>query len=228
MSEPYRILIGTPSYGGGIQNLAPHIWATEERGDWKIDHLEATSSLLTWTFNTLWAYALNARARGVTHFLMLHSDVRPSTKDWLRVMMREMERSGAQVLSAIIPIKSQGGLTSTAFDTDPWRPRKLSLREAAELPDETWSAEGLLVNTGLMLVDFRGDWVEKICFTINDRIRQAKDGTWIAEVEPEDWNFSRQCRALGIRLYVTRAVMLEHYGQQRWTNEATKLGVLSL
>ena len=82
----------------------------------------------------------------------------------------------------------------------------------------TWTAPDLLVNTGLMLVDFREPWVERVCFTIRDKIHE-ENGTWVAEVEPEDWGFSRQARALGVPLHVTRRVAVMHIGSKAFPND---------
>jgi len=77
----------------------------------------------------------------------------------------------------------------------------------------------LLVNTGLLLVDMRQPWTEQICFTMNDRITQDASGMFRAAVEPEDWNFSRQCHSLGAKLAVTRKVTVDHYGTNAWSSD---------
>lgn len=53
----------------------------------------------------------------------------------------------------------------------------------------------------------------KAFFTINDRIRRkGKDRKWQAEVEPEDWFYSRRLFDLGADTYVTRKVVTRHFG----------------
>lgn len=187
--------------------------------DWQVTQFESVGSLLTAGFNRAWAHALNLREKGeITHFLMLHDDVRPRDENWIDLLFAEMAAANAQVLSAIIPIKDNRGLTSTALDTDPWRPMRFTQHQIHKWQPTTWTDERLLFNTGCMLVDFSGDWVTKVCFTINDRI-VLENGTWAAYVEPEDWNFSRQCRALGVRVAVTRAVTIDHYGANYWPSD---------
>lgn len=181
--------------------------------------MEVSSSLLAYGFNSCFAAALNARKTDqVTHFLLLHADVIPRDGDWLRLLLKEMEAVKAQVLSVMLPIKVEGSsLTSTALESpDQWRPKQLTLEEMQERP-ETWTHPNLLVNTGYMLIDLRNPWVEEICFTINDAIRKVND-QWLAEFEPEDWHFSRQCKALGIPVWVTRKFRALHAGRKYWLN----------
>ena len=64
-----------------------------------------------------------------------------------------------------------------------------------------------------------GHWVERICFTINDRLERDSSGVWKAYVESEDWNFSRQCRKLGVRAFVTRRIVTEHYGNTAFRSD---------
>ena len=72
-------------------------------------------SIATHTFNMLWAQAYNARRElGLTHFAMLHSDVHPD-ENWIDTLLDEMDRTGADVVSAIIAIKDCKGLTSTGL-----------------------------------------------------------------------------------------------------------------
>lgn len=181
---------------------------------------ENASSICTFNFNQLWCGALNLREKeGVTHFLLWHADVIPLGKEWLDVLFEEMAANKADVLSAIIPIKDERGLTSTAFDLGNWKAARMTQKQALnpEFPD-TWTAPNLLLNTGLMLVDMRKPWVEKICFTINDRI-VFENGQWKAYCEPEDWNFSRQCHKLDLRLFVTRKVITEHCGYKAYRSD---------
>src|SRR5678816_3607138 len=59
-------------------------------------YVEWTASLLCYNFNALLATALNARSSdpakpGITHFLLLHDDVRPMERHWARQMFDEMQ-----------------------------------------------------------------------------------------------------------------------------------------
>lgn len=179
----------------------------------------AQGSLLTHTFNTLYAKALNLRkSHGVTHFAMIHSDVCPD-RFWLDVLMSEMNRVGATLISAVIPQRSMTGLTSTAIDHQPpgedgvlaeawWNPKPLTLKECFQ-QEETWTHPGLLVNTGLMLFDITEPWALDICFEQQDRITWKGD-EFAAETIPEDWNLLREVKYFGGTVWATRKVGLYH------------------
>lgn len=181
-------------------------------------------SLVARNFNELFCAALNARKNGITHFCMLHSDIAPHGVGWLDIMLDEMESVNADILSAVVPIKSHQGLTSTAIDesvegSNPlWRPRRLSMQEIIEKYKETFTVDKLLVNTGLMLVDIRRSWVNEIYFETKDIILRDSSGNFYAENAPEDWMFSRQARLMNASIYATRKIGVTHYGHQGWLN----------
>jgi hypothetical protein len=212
-----KILAGLPSYDGMRWNGS----AVGSLYVSNVDTFEISTSLLTSAFNRCWVEALNKReCQGgiVTHFLLMHADIVPVEFGWLQQLWEEFERCQCKVLSAAIPIKSDLGLTSIAMESeDHWHPRRLTVSEILDKP-VTWTDPNILVNTGLLLVDFREPWVEKVCFTIRDRIHKP-NGKWVCEVESEDWNFSRQCRALGIDCWVTRRVAIQHVGRSQWRND---------
>ena len=176
-------------------------------------------SLLTQSFNTLWCEALNSRrSQGITHFVMLHDDVGPIDDGWLDTLLAEHARSGADVLSAVIPIKDERGLVSTAiYEPATNKMRRLTMAEVTRFPT-TFDAEDagypgcvLLPNTGLWVCDFTQRWVEKVCFTIRDRILNV-NGKWLAQCFSEDWDFGIQAYRLGLRVCATTAVKLIHRG----------------
>src|SRR4051812_48922453 len=110
------------------------------------------SSLLALNFNEMWARALNARSQGITHFVMLHADVVPHSATWVGQLRSIMDRHAASVLSVVLPIKDQRGLTTTGLYSpgDPRLRRRLTLQEVYQQPP-TFTHEHLLVNTGLMM-----------------------------------------------------------------------------
>lgn len=130
--------------------------------------------------------------------------------------------------------------TSTAIDgEDQWRPaRRLSLTDLRNAP-ETFSGEDigapgrLLVNTGLWIADLFGEWATRIkevngvetlacAFSINDQIavRRNDDGSaeYAAQVEPEDWRFSRYLNSIRAKVLATTAVSVNHLGTLGYTN----------
>ena len=70
-----------------------------------------------------------------------------------------------------------------------------------------------------MMVRFDMPWVEHLRFEMRDEIVQDSEGNWIARVEPEDWNFSRLCHRLGLRVFATRAVRAIHQGSNGYRND---------
>lgn len=206
-----------------------------------------TNSSLTHNFNMLWYHCLNDRERyGFTHFLMLHSDIAPHGY-WLDEMMDVMNERDWDVVSVVSPIKDGRGLTSTAFDTNRWRPRRITMAELERMPDSFDNADlleldgggrakwksgvplygptGILLpNTGLMLVRFDRSrtWLDKVCFEFRNRIvREAMDDgniTYVPDFEPEDWRFGRFLHQHGVRYGITKKVKLTHCGTFNFLN----------
>lgn len=188
-------------------------------------------------FNVLWTDAQNLFEQGrVTHFAMLHGDITPDAGQyWLDVLLEEMDRLGASLVSAISPIKDGRGLTSSGICdmSDPWRPfRRFTVREVfAELP-ETFDNVGagypdrpLLHNTGLWVCDLRRpefravreDGTLDLYFAFPTRAVRDADGKWVHQRESEDWHFSRDLWLRGVRdTYITSKVRLQHHGGMTW------------
>jgi hypothetical protein len=179
-------------------------------------------------FNTLWAWALDEYEAGrVTHFAMIHADVCPDD-GWLDVLLAELAATGADVVSAVIPLRGPRGLTSTAVEAaDPWRNRRLTLAEVFALP-ETFTLPGILLNTGLWVCDLSRPWCGRVWFEERHAIRRRPDGTRETVMHSEDWEFSRAVRRLdaGARLYATRKVGVchdrpEYHNRSAWGTCAT-------
>lgn len=238
------LLIGIPTYDEHVHARLMMALLAEARREDAPPHaiLEKASSALTATFNYLWCMALNNRP-AVTHFLMIHADVVPFEPGFLRSLLDELERTGAGLLSALLPIKDEKGLTSTAFLDDlaladqplgdrprPFTRRRLTVREAEQLP-ETFGAPDLarlfgakaerpaiLANTGLMLVDMRQSWVDGMLFDIGNRLFCDEQGRYAVDFDPEDWRFSLEAQRRGARVLVTRKVKAFHAGQMKFPN----------
>lgn len=178
-------------------------------------------SLLARNFNHLLAQALNDGR--YTHFLLIHSDIIPQSTDWLTVMLDEMEKTGAEILSVVSPIKNHRGLTSTALiprgEADPQPPIDVKRFTIKEIFDqaETFTDPDLVVNSGLMLIDLKAPWIGKVWFEIHDDVIQ-ENGKWKPVTISEDWLFSIRARALGAKIYATRKVPLYHVGANGFPN----------
>jgi hypothetical protein len=236
------ILIGVPTYDHTLLAGLHQMLTTEGQQPGAPPYKVAikASSLLAFAHNALLCTALNNRP-AISHLLICHSDVVPDP-GFLRVMYEEMLRTEAGVVSAVIPIKDSKGLTSTALLPEAaqaewirqprrYKRRRLTMREVMTLP-ATFEArdvaqlfgEGperaaLLVNTGLMLIDLQ-PWSEQIYFQINDAVYCDERGKFVADVEPEDWFFSRQLAQLGVKAVATRKVKVAHYGRAPFANDS--------
>lgn len=222
------IFCGMPHYNGVDVEAAKRFWCGA--ADDSVDHLNCdySSSLLAHAFNCLWCVALNMRAdKGITHFAMQHADLAPEVH-WVNRLLEEMNATGADLVSAVVPIKSTHGVTSTAICSgDPYEvERRLTMREVMKLP-ATFDAESvgypdraLLVNSGCFLVDFTKPWVEKVRFQISNEIRRGPDGSFQPRVNPEDWDFSRQVHRFGGKVVATRKVKIDHYGRHGFGNHS--------
>lgn len=179
------------------------------------------SSVLTQTFNRLLANALNARDReGYTDFVMLHNDVVPPPQ-FYETLLEERAKHKLDVVSALVPLKDERGLTSTATDTpgNPWGNRRLTMTEAVKLPKTFTAADVpfrqpdscLLLNSGCWIMPLDEPWVRGLHFRQQDRIVWGRcNQEWIAQSISEDWDFSRQLWSRGVRMGCTWAVELYH------------------
>ncbi len=234
------IYIGMPSGGHLSLEAARGLFTSTARTEYEIMPVAFSYSALASCFNHLWSRAIAASPEKVTHFAMLHSDVGPEC-GWLDTLMDELEAKKLDMVSAVIPIKSQDGLTSTAVGEikDPWKQKRLTMREVSELPPTftdddlvEWKKKHkredskLLLNTGCWLADLKNDtWRQmsdegelRFFFRTLDRIRVTDDNLEV-DFAPEDWLFSRECQAAGLKIGATSKVKLKHFGAMGWDNQ---------
>jgi hypothetical protein len=240
-SKPH-VMIGMPCYGNVSPVAMSTFYACASSRGYEIERKVLQSSLLAKGFNTIWAQALwRAKNEGVTHFVMLHSDIAPVMTDdnrgFVDILIDECERLDAHVVSAVSPLKNGQGLTSTGVANPeyPWQPyRRWTMTEIMSFP-ETFCAEQtncpdkpLIVNTGCWIADLRkplfhetnDDGSCKMYFTVNDRIMPgAESDQHKVEVEPEDWFFSRLLYENNAKVYATRKVALRHLGETWYPNQ---------
>jgi hypothetical protein len=92
------------------------------------------------------------------------------------------------------------------------------MHEIMKLPP-TFTHEKLLVNNGIVLIDIRKPFAEKMFWTCDTPIIK-KDGVYHAMFASEDWNFSRMARKAGAtKIFATREVTLTHEGRYRFRND---------
>lgn len=235
-----KILLAMP-YCGQINQDAARSFYQQASKEHEIDTASKNFSALASCFNHLWISALAyAQERGYTHFAMLHSDI-SAEPWWLDKLVAQIEDYKLHVLSAVVPIKDDKGLTSTAVGpiVDIWDQQRLTLKECAKLPPvfvdkdlERWKKENnrqgqfLLLNTGCWIADLRTNtWWDKeedgsmrFCFTQKDRLLNPKPGHYQIQFAPEDWLFSRACHRSGLRIGATRSIEVEHHGGKKFDN----------
>lgn len=211
------IFVGIPTHSGlmSTQLVGPMLQTYEDGRVGRTPRVflyTQMSSLLTRGFNQLWCMALNLRAEGCTHFLLWHADIEPE-RHFLVKMLNIMKEHQADILSAVVAIKNPETYdTSTAFKIDGTYVRQ----KFKELPQKTFTAENIAVNSGLMLVDLSKEWVEKVWFRFEDWIE--KDKLWQARGVSEDWLFSEDAIKLGAKVFATREIKTLHHGSIGYAN----------
>jgi hypothetical protein len=234
-----KVYLGCPEYGAAVEQAVLARYAAvcpgapeTERVELACDPRVVGSSLLPRTFNQLFFQAMDLRDKGeVTHFAMLHDDIWPENW-WVNTLWREMQSTGADIISTVVPIKdAPWWRTSTAIGLvdDPWVvPRYIRAQDKADLPTTFGPAEVcnpgelLLLNTGCWLTDLRKPWWDEFCaeggFNFSTRMTVEPDGTRLSWIQPEDWKMSRFIALRGAELRATYAVKARHRGFAWWSN----------
>jgi hypothetical protein len=222
------IFLSVPHYG----DLAPEaltslVLPTREE---RLKIQPTSASILPHNFNLAWTLALNQREKlGLTHFSMHHADI-SAEAGWLDTLLEELEKYQADVVSVAVAIKDGRGLTSTALqDRCTGKIRRLTMRELHQMPptfdagdaERVLGSRGhdLLVNSGLWVCRFDTRWPEQFPgFEFRTRIKRLIDGTFVPEVESEDWLFSAWAARHGLKVMGTRKVKVGHYGRSVFGN----------
>lgn len=184
----------------------------------------ANSSILPHCFNIIWKDVLNRRKEEkFTHWGLIHDDVCPDP-GWLDIMLEEMNRVNADFISAVVPIKNCRGTTSTAIDNpkDQYNVRRLTLHEIFK-KKPTFTHPRILLNSGLFVMRMKPEfylyppvyWRQQDKLT--PRVANPKEGEeyeYDPETISEDWDFTRQLKARGARVFATRAVPLFHLEEE--------------
>lgn len=227
-----RVLLGMPHGGTCSLRSAWTFYVTQQYHCRVIAHVDVTSSAGMHNYNTIVCEALNRRDRGeVTHVAMIHADVHALDATWLDTLCVEMQRTGCDVISAVIPIKMQAPdpPTSTAIGlrSNPWRlARYITLSDYNRLPVTFKPAdvclndeEILLINIGMWLADIRRPfWNEFPGFQFLTQIQQDETGKRLSMMASDDWLWSRWLDSVGADYRATFAVPLMHVGSAAWFN----------
>lgn len=218
--ETRTAFLGMPSYGLISSAAGAGFW-NASRWPRSVVKKYTEGSLLCQNFNSLWCTALNLDRAGRTidYFAMQHGDIEPE-RNWLDTLIDELETHDLDILGAAVPIKDTRGITSIALhkDGDTWNPLcRLSIQEVQRLP-MTFTSEDVghkvLLNTGLWVCRFDPAWRTKVWFDDKNRIVfDERTGTYRAQVESEDWFFSRLLHELGLSIGCTSKINLLHRGE---------------
>ncbi len=223
-----KVFLGLPRLGQvEIESaIGAFVHATEDKCEVTIE--PKNSSLLAFGFNNLWCQFLNGT---YDYFALLHADIHPDGP-WLDVLIEQLK--GADAVHAVVAIKDNRGLTSTAIGSknDGFSPsRRLTVREVQSLPD-TFSLGDiqrllpgplppdpcLLPNTGVFAVRRRSWCYDFPGFTINDSIAVDSNGLRYARAEPEDWGFGRWAAKKGLVVKGTSLIKTTHFGRASYVN----------
>ncbi len=235
------VLVGCPTYNGSLDFGTARGLLMSASQKHEVIAVVNPGSLLSHACNAMWCMAMNEREmRGLGWFAMLHADIEPDV-NWLDTLIDEAEECDADVMSAVVPIKDNVGITSTAIarpdDWGPWAritqkqlwhpdfPETFDIGMAANalnnLPDdlrtENAPANRLLVNTGCCVFRLGQSWNGKVAFEMRDRI-DFIDGKYEPRVESEDWTFSRRAAEAGARVMATRKLKVLHKGGANYSS----------
>lgn len=236
-----KVFVGMPTYDGTAHAAAcqaVYITPTDTRKADGIEYFPCIhgGSLLSNNMNQLYVMALNGREKyNFKWFAMLHADMEPGNH-WLDVLIDEAEEHGADMMTAVVPIKDERGVTSTGiahpkhnlapylrltqhqvnhsefpdtFDLDACVDALARLPEGLCIPDAPRTR--LLVNTGAMVVRLDRPWSEKLVFSTAEHIIKVR-GKFVAKVESEDWRFGKLLADLGGKVMATRKLEIRHHG----------------
>lgn len=223
--KPY-VALGMPRRTKLRQDMAYGIAARSSSGECALMPMYAHSSLLNHAFNSVWVLTHNFMADGqkFTHFAILHDDIEPAPC-WIDTLVKELDATGADLISAYAPIKTDEGAVSMAtYQEDIWDSQRFTIRQLARMP-ETFTQDdvvgNLLLNTGCCVLRLRGPWLDRpedFVFNDENRITRRK-GRLIPEPLSEDWLWSDKIRRAGGKLAATRKVGLAHEGTKDYRND---------
>jgi hypothetical protein len=185
------------------------------------------SSNLTDNFNQLWCQMLNGEPRA-EYFAMMHSDLEVPLW-WIDTLVEELENNQLDVVSAVIPIKNDLRVTSTAM-LDPENKEQMVYRltyddvkklpktfVAEDVKEKVGKKESLLLNTGCWGAKV-GDWCREFPgFVTNSVVRyMEKTKKYEAMSFTEDWAASVWFNQKGLKIGATTAIVPTHYGINGW------------
>lgn len=232
MPEGDSVVLIAPSSIGWMHRGAAqgaYLWPTA--GKYRVMPLEEKGKHLDSTMNKLWAGTLNGRAGvDICYCAMIDQNVEPENF-WVDTLTDELERTGADLLSVVVPVTDERGITTTAVACakDDCCVKQLTMKEIVELPvtfDITAVGKKpddiLLVDTKLWVCNFKKPWVEKFALeqsfqekTVIFKDNQGRFGTKSTLI---GWHLSRYIQAQGGKVMATRVVRAGLWGDWFYEN----------
>lgn len=206
---PHSGVIATDALPGLMRASSSVMYGIERQG----------SSALTRNFNMLLLQCRQSNPHP-THFGLHHSDI-VAQPGWLDILMGEMAKYDADVVSTVMPIKDERGFTTTgAFSDDFTKIKRFTMREIEALPETFTAPNGraLAVNTGLFVMRTDRPWFERLAFRFEDEIVE-RGGQQMVLCRSEDWLMSEFLAREGARVWATRKVKAYHVGQFAFPNQ---------
>jgi hypothetical protein len=234
MATREKVYLGIPCYDTLEQNAYDSISYAFQEHDFgpKIEG----HSALTLTYNQHVCVALNSRKQyGWTRFAMHHSDIQ-AQKGWGDILERERIKLGLDVLSAVMPIKSKYGVTSTAV----WKQKhrqffRLTQKQlfggdnakgthvTNDSINDREDGDYLAINNGLMIFDINSPWVKQWlldeAFWVKNFVTEDANGNFIPHFISEDWLFSKWLNEHGLKYGATKLVEAFHWGKKAYPNQ---------
>jgi hypothetical protein len=237
-----NVFLAIPTYDHSIMVQTAQAAYTTPSAARKVIACTNAGSLLPSNHNALYTMALNEReSAGIGWFAMLHADVVPE-EWWVDKLIAEAEEHKADMMSAVVALKDDRGISSTAIaGNDYWRqfgrltmhqlhaegfPQTFGMREACEslkrldgpLRVPNCPLSRLLLNTGCCVLRMSHEWVEKLYFRQLNKIERLPNGKFQAYDFSEDWWFSRLVESFGGLCMATTKVRTTH-GLFRFPND---------
>jgi hypothetical protein len=231
------VFLGCPTHDGRIFDGCAKVFYNNASQFHHVEPAVATFSLLTANCNILWAMALNwYESNQVDWFALIHSDIQPEPL-WIDKLIAEADAHRADIMTAVIPIKNDRGLTSTAicdpsddygkfirittsqvrhpsFPTTFDGP--MAVQALRSLPGDLRldapADARLLCNTGCMVCRL-GAWCDPRHVYFDEVTKfERVNNHWKPFIRSEDWFFTGRATAQGAKVMATTTLKVLHHG----------------
>ena len=222
--QPYSVFLALPTAGAIKPCAANGVLQCSAKG-LQVNARYEQFGDIPHNFNILWCEALRGRDQGITHFAMLHDDCAPMP-GWLDVLIEEMDRLDADIMSTVLAIKDGRGLTTTGVRyPGTWGTRRFTKRELQRLPETFSIAETdepnriLAIGTACWVCRLPKDgWPDRFPGFQNEHRITWEGSDPSPGFDSEDWLFSDWAHNQGLKVYSTRKVHMAHQGAMFYSN----------